>query len=75
MRDYSSGTAAFRGVRARDLPLEAPEYFGTSAPIAELMTVPELRAHIAELADSGVNVVPARRRTPAQARLPVRDAW
>ena len=58
VRDYSSGTPRFEAFETRNLPIEGPEYFGTSAPIAELMTVPELRAHIAELADSGVNVVP-----------------
>jgi LPS export ABC transporter permease LptG len=58
VRDYSSGTPRFEAFESRTLDLEGPEYFGTSAPIAELMTVPELRAHIAELSDSGVNVVP-----------------
>jgi len=58
VRDYAKGTARYGGFQRRSLPLEPPDYFGTSAPVAELMTVPELRAHIAELADSGVNVVP-----------------
>jgi LPS export ABC transporter permease LptG len=58
VRDYAKGTARYAGFRTRSLPLEPPDYFGTSAPVAELMTVPELQAHIAELADSGVNVVP-----------------
>ena len=58
VRDYSSGRPRFEAFASRALALESPEYFGTSAPIAELMTVSELRAHIAELSDSGVNVVP-----------------
>ncbi len=58
VRDYSSGKPQFEAFESRALTLEAPEYFGTSAPVAELMTVAELRAHIAELSDSGVNVVP-----------------
>ena len=58
VRDYSSGKPRYEGFESRTMPLESPDYFGTSAPVAELMTVPELRAHIAELSNSGVNVVP-----------------
>jgi LPS export ABC transporter permease LptG/LPS export ABC transporter permease LptF len=43
----------------RMLPLEAPEYFETEQPLAELMTVAELRRYIEELRDSGFNVVPS----------------
>ncbi len=43
----------------RVLPLEAPEYFETEQPLAELMTVAELRRYIEELHDSGFNVVPS----------------
>jgi LPS export ABC transporter permease LptG len=43
----------------RVLPLEAPEYFETEQPLAELMTVAELRRYIEELRDSGFNVVPS----------------
>lgn len=58
LRDYTSGKPRFEAFESRALSLESPEYFGTSAPVAELMTVPELRSHIDELSDSGVNVVP-----------------
>jgi LPS export ABC transporter permease LptG/LPS export ABC transporter permease LptF len=42
----------------RTLPLETPDYFETQQPIAEMMTVPELRRFIDEQAASGINVVP-----------------
>jgi LPS export ABC transporter permease LptG len=41
------------------LPLEPPEYFETEQPLAELMTVAELRRYIDELRGSGFNVVPS----------------
>jgi LPS export ABC transporter permease LptG/LPS export ABC transporter permease LptF len=58
IRDYSSGSARYSEFEQRMLPLEPPDYFGTTTPVAELMTVPELRQHIADLSESGVNVVP-----------------
>jgi LPS export ABC transporter permease LptG/LPS export ABC transporter permease LptF len=58
VRDYSTGTATYEEFQERLLPLEPPDYFGTGTPVAELMTVPELQKHIADLADSGVNIVP-----------------
>ena len=42
----------------RPLALETPDYFETEQPIAELMTVPQLKDHIDELSASGFNVVP-----------------
>jgi LPS export ABC transporter permease LptG/LPS export ABC transporter permease LptF len=42
----------------RDLPLEPPDYFETQQPIAEMMSVPELKRFIDEQAASGMNVVP-----------------
>ncbi len=42
----------------RPLPLEPPDYFETNAPVAEMMTVPELKRYIDELKASGFNVVP-----------------
>ena len=57
-REYTGGTVRYEPFRTRPLRLEPPDYFGTGAPVAELMTVPELQSHIAELSDSGVNVVP-----------------
>jgi lipopolysaccharide export system permease protein len=49
------GYAAFP---QRTLPLEAPDYFETAAPLAEMMTVPQLKRYIDELRASGFNVVP-----------------
>jgi len=42
----------------RPLTLETPDYFETEQPIAELMTVPQLKTHIDELSASGFNIVP-----------------
>ena len=42
----------------RTLALETPDYFETQQPIAEMMTVPELKRFIDEQAASGINVVP-----------------
>jgi LPS export ABC transporter permease LptG/LPS export ABC transporter permease LptF len=57
-RDYALNTATFEAWARRELPIEPPDYFGTTTPEADLMTVTELREHIAELSDSGINVVP-----------------
>ena len=38
--------------------LEPPEYFATEQPLAEMMTVPQLRAFIDELSTSGLNHIP-----------------
>ena len=46
--------AAFEAFERRALPiLEPPDYFGTEPPVAQLMTVPELRTHIADLRRRG----------------------
>ena len=58
VRDYSGETTRYQEFGEKPLPLEPPDYFGTGIPVAELMTVPELRRHIADLSDSGINVVP-----------------
>jgi LPS export ABC transporter permease LptG len=49
------GYAAFP---ERRLPLEPPSYFESEAPVAEMMTVPELKRYIDQLKASGFNVVP-----------------
>jgi LPS export ABC transporter permease LptG/LPS export ABC transporter permease LptF len=49
------GYAAFP---QRAIPIEPPEYFETAAPLAEMMTVPQLKRYIDELSASGFNVVP-----------------
>ena len=45
---------------SKPLTIEPPDYFETLQPLAEMMTVPELKAHIDELSASGINVVPLR---------------
>jgi LPS export ABC transporter permease LptG/LPS export ABC transporter permease LptF len=57
VRDFST-SARYEAFTHKILRLEPPDYFATSAPVAELMTVPELRKHIADLSESGVNVTP-----------------
>ena len=52
-RDYSRTPPPYKAFDQRALALETPDYFGTETPIAELMTVPELRRHIDELKASG----------------------
>jgi LPS export ABC transporter permease LptG/LPS export ABC transporter permease LptF len=52
------GHAAWTAFPERALPLEPPDYFETLQPIAEMMTVPQLKRYIDELAASGFNVVP-----------------
>jgi LPS export ABC transporter permease LptG/LPS export ABC transporter permease LptF len=42
----------------RAIELETPDYFETAEPLADMMTVGELREYIQELASSGVNVIP-----------------
>jgi lipopolysaccharide export LptBFGC system permease protein LptF len=56
--DYSGAVPLTQAFDQRPLQIQPPDEFGTSAPVAELMTVPELRQHIADLADTGVNVTP-----------------
>jgi LPS export ABC transporter permease LptG/LPS export ABC transporter permease LptF len=58
IREYRGDTAEYRSFTDQVLTAEPPEYFSTSTPVAELMTVAELRRHIDELSNSGVNVIP-----------------
>ena len=57
-RDYSSDPATYREFGRREFALEPPDYFGSETPIAQFMTVPELRTHIADLKASGFNWTP-----------------
>ena len=52
------GRTAWTAFPERALPLEPPDYFETLQPIAEMMTVPQLKRYIDELSASGFNVVP-----------------
>jgi LPS export ABC transporter permease LptG len=57
--DYSAAPPQWASLPRKTLPnLEPPEYFATEQPLAEMMTVPQLRAFIAELSTSGLNHVP-----------------
>ncbi|HET7698475.1 MAG TPA: LptF/LptG family permease [Vicinamibacterales bacterium] len=53
-----TGQTAWTAFAERPLPLEPPDYFETLQPIAEMMTVPQLKRYIDELSASGFNVVP-----------------
>jgi len=53
-----AGKGKWAAFPERSLPLEPPDYFETLQPIAELMTVPQLKRYIDELSASGFNVVP-----------------
>jgi len=57
--DYNAAPPQWASLPRRPLPnLEPPEYFATEQPLAEMMTVPQLRAFIDELSSSGLNHVP-----------------
>ena len=53
-----SGSGKWTAFQQRALTLEPPDYFETLQPIAEMMTVPQLKRYIDELSASGFNVVP-----------------
>jgi len=54
-RDYTRQPPVFAAFERKPLVLEPPDYFGGEIPVAEFMTVPELREHIADLKASGFN--------------------
>ena len=60
VREFTKGTdlKTFVTFPARDLALEAPEYFATESEEPDRMTYRQLKRYIADLAASGVNVVP-----------------
>jgi lipopolysaccharide export LptBFGC system permease protein LptF len=58
MEDFAASANRWTPFPERTLPLESPEYFETEQPIADLMTVPQLKRFIDEQAASGFNVVP-----------------
>jgi lipopolysaccharide export system permease protein len=57
-RDFVVRKGGYAAFPQRAIPLETPDYFETAAPLAEMMTVPQLRRYINELSSSGFNVVP-----------------
>jgi LPS export ABC transporter permease LptG/LPS export ABC transporter permease LptF len=57
-QQFKGSTAKWRAVPQRALPLEPPDYFETEQPLAEMMTVPQLKDFIDELSASGFNITP-----------------
>jgi LPS export ABC transporter permease LptG/LPS export ABC transporter permease LptF len=58
-QDFTMNPPAWnRLTRARLENLEPPDYFATEQPIAEMMTVPQLRRYVNELSASGFNATP-----------------
>jgi lipopolysaccharide export LptBFGC system permease protein LptF len=55
-----AGKGAWARFDTKPVRLEEPEYFETLQPLAEMMTVPELKRYIDELSASGLNVTPQR---------------
>jgi LPS export ABC transporter permease LptG/LPS export ABC transporter permease LptF len=57
-QDYAARRGGFASFPQRTLPLETPDYFETQQPLAEMMTVPQLKRFIDEQSASGFNVIP-----------------
>jgi LPS export ABC transporter permease LptG/LPS export ABC transporter permease LptF len=59
VQDFRSEPSRWTPFASRTLArVEPPEYFKTEQPVADMMTVGQLRAYVDELANSGANVVP-----------------
>jgi LPS export ABC transporter permease LptG/LPS export ABC transporter permease LptF len=57
IQDFSVHPARWTPFKDRRLPdLEPPDYFETEQPVAEMMTVGQLRRYVQELSASGLNV-------------------
>jgi LPS export ABC transporter permease LptG/LPS export ABC transporter permease LptF len=54
--DFTGATQKWTESAEHPLSLEPPDYFESEQPVAEMMTVVELRKYVNELAASGVNV-------------------
>lgn len=54
--DFSAKTPRWTEQDERPLHLEPPDYFATEQPVAEMMTVAQLRGYLNELSASGLNV-------------------
>jgi LPS export ABC transporter permease LptG/LPS export ABC transporter permease LptF len=57
-QNFAVPRGGFSSFSRRNLPLEAPDYFETEQPVAEMMTVPQLKQYIDELSATGMNVIP-----------------
>jgi lipopolysaccharide export LptBFGC system permease protein LptF len=54
--DFSAGKPRWMTYAERPLNLEPPNYFETEQPVAEMMSVGQLRRYVNELSSSGLNV-------------------
>jgi LPS export ABC transporter permease LptG/LPS export ABC transporter permease LptF len=54
--DFSAGKPRWMTYAERPLNLEPPNYFETEQPVAEMMSVVQLRRYVTELSASGLNV-------------------
>ena len=57
-QDFTGRAHSWSAFAERPIALEPPEYFETTQPLADMMTVPELKHFINEQAASGFNVIP-----------------
>jgi LPS export ABC transporter permease LptG/LPS export ABC transporter permease LptF len=57
-QEFTTNPPRWNAFAARTVPLEGPDYFETEQPLAETMTVRQLKGYIDELAASGFNIIP-----------------
>ena len=58
-QDFTRDPPFWTSFKDHKLPdLESPDYFETEQPVAEMMTVGQLRRYVQDLSASGLNVVP-----------------
>ena len=57
-QDFTGRGPRWRSFAQRGLALEPPDYFETEQPLAEMMTVRQLKIFIDELSASGFNIIP-----------------
>jgi LPS export ABC transporter permease LptG len=57
-QDFTGHGTRWQAIARSPLALEPPDYFETEQPVAEMMTVRQLRNFIDELSASGFNIVP-----------------
>jgi LPS export ABC transporter permease LptG/LPS export ABC transporter permease LptF len=57
-QDFTADRSRWTAFATRTLPLEPPDYFETEQPLADMMTVPQLKRFIDEQEASGFNVIP-----------------
>ena len=58
IQDFTTPTNRWTPFSQRTLALEEPDYFETEQPLADMMTVPQLKRFIDDQQASGFNVVP-----------------